>query len=256
VRVDTHVHSSFSIDGRATLDAMAEAAFAKGFDAVCFTEHFDLNPLDSGTGFFDYDAFSRAVDEARGRCASRIEILKGLEFSEPHRYPAALERFNRMDFDFILGSVHWIGDDWIGDPDYVRRTALEDIYARHYEETLAACESGGFDSLAHADFPKRYLEGKVEPRADLLAALMAALASKGIALELNSSPLRKGRAERYPSDLILGAYLAAGGRAVTFSSDAHRTEDLGADFDRLDPPAACEPCFFRARKRVAIGAPA
>ena len=253
MRVDTHVHSTFSIDGKATLEDMVESAIGKGFDAICFTEHFDLNPLDSGTGFFDYEAWSRAIEKARERYAGRIEVLKGLEFSEPHRYPAALERFGRMDFDFILGSVHWIGDDWIGDPDYVRRTPLEDIYARHYEETLAACRSGGFDALAHADFPKRYLKDKVEPRADLLADMMAALVAKGIALELNSSPLRKGYSERYPSDLIIGAYLAAGGRAVTFGSDAHAPGDLGADFDRLDPPAACEPSFFRGRKRVATG---
>jgi histidinol-phosphatase (PHP family) len=73
---------------------------------------------------------------------------------------------------------------------------------------------------------------KYEPT-DLIDDIMNELVKRNIALEINSSPIRKGYSEVYPSDAMFEAYLKYGGAKVTIGSDAHRCEEIGQDFDRV-----------------------
>jgi histidinol-phosphatase (PHP family) len=248
---DCHVHSRFSVDCDEPLEAMCASALANGLSGVCFTEHFDANPIDAGFGFYDDAAFSEAIERARERFDGRLSIAKGIEFSEPHRWPREYERTLAFGFDFVLASIHYLGDDWVGDPSFVRRLGVEGVFERHYEETLALCRTGGFDALAHIDFPKRYLGRSSEPEA-VIAETMRALVSSGASLEINTSPLRKGLPEPCPSGRLLAAYAREGGRFVTLGSDAHRAADVGAGIAGLSIPEALVPCRYERRSRVPL----
>jgi histidinol-phosphatase (PHP family) len=230
---------------------MCLAAISKGFDVICFTEHFDMNPHDSGYGFFDYDAYSDALKTVQDRYSGKIKVLKGLEFSEPHLYVHELERFNGLDFDFILGSVHWVQDGWIGDKKYSGSLPVEELFTRHYKETLKACETGLFDSLAHIDFPVRYLPRSFED-IPLLEGILDAIIEKDISLEINTSPLRKGRPCENPSKNIQRMYLDKGGKHFTIGSDAHNAVDVGAYIDAVSGNRDRVYCYYEKRKRVAV----
>jgi histidinol-phosphatase (PHP family) len=248
VILDTHVHSTFSHDGHSTVEETALAAIDKGVSVLCFTEHFDSDPLDIGCGFFDYEAYRAAIGRARDRYADRIEILMGIEFSEPHLYERELELCNERDFDFILGSVHHVVNEATAGGRRVAEADLDGVYERHYAETLAACRGGGFDALAHIDVPTRYLSGRRESAA-LIDEIVRTMVGKGLSLEMNTWSLRKGMAEGSPSASILEAYRAAGGRYVTMGSDAHCAKDVAACMAGA-PPEGFVPCFYRKRKRV------
>lgn len=233
--VDMHVHTGHSVDARDDMDAMCRAAIDAGLDAIAFTEHYDLNPDDMGYGFFRPDAYSRAIDEARTRYGDRLEILKGIEFGEPHEYPAELERMAATgDFDVILAGVHWMNGAFVGDGALRRRLSIEAIFEAYYEAVYRTVMVGGFDVLAHVDLPKRYLgEWAMTPAAaDTPDAMLAELVRAGIALEINTSPLRRGLDECAPDLPILRRYAAAGGGPITLGSDAHSTGGIAADFDR------------------------
>lgn len=245
---DTHMHTRFSCDSRAELEEMCEAALARGLDVICFTEHLDHHPLDSCRGFFDFDSYSRAIDLARARYDGRLLILKGLEFSEPHLYPRELEYHSRLDYDFILGSIHWVQDKWIGDRDYQLSLPLEELFARHYRETRAACRLGGFDSLAHIDFPRRYLKAE-SVQSEILKEIMALLVSQDICLEINTSPLRKELAEAFPARTIMDWYLQAGGTWATTGSDAHNPQDVGYGLRGMSLEKGIQCCYYQRRKR-------
>ena len=126
---------------------------------------------------------------------------------------------------------------------------LDDIYERHYRETLAACRAGGFDALAHIDLPTRYLDGRREPAA-LIEEVLETMVAKGIALEVNTWSLRKGRAEGSPTTAIMDAYAACGGSFVTMGSDAHCASDVAACMTEAEIGGLAR-CFYRARKRAA-----
>jgi len=94
---------------------------------------------------------------------------------------------------------------------------------------LASIRLGGFDILAHIDFPKRYLNTSITDLS-ILEDVLAALIEAGIALEINTSSLRKGLTHSMPDLDILQMYARQGGCKITLGSDAHTPEDIGAGF--------------------------
>lgn len=260
ISIDLHLHSNHSCDAKSSVDEMCEAAIKRGLSIVCFTEHVDMNPNDEGYGYFQQEKYTEDIERAREKYQGRLALLKGIEFSEPHVYPKEFESVTKADFDFVLGSVHWLGefgDYWKDENRLLPTYPAERLFETYYREVLKAVRFGGFDSLAHIDIPKRYLAATYEP-ADLLNEVMSALVKKGIALELNSYPIRKGFAEINPSDNICSLYARYGGQRVTTGSDAHRPENVGQDFDRLDRAIRMykfKPVFFMDRKPVHFDSP-
>ena len=144
---------------------------------------------------------------------------------------------------------------------WVAGRSLGEIVAPYFDEVEAGAQSGLFDAFGHLDFVKRYLAPHVTP-ADLAAApelydrLLRALVESGTALEINTSGLRQAPDETYPSASIVARYRAAGGRAVTVGSDAHRADAFAWALD--DGYAAATAAGFddltfrRGGERVAV----
>ena len=98
----------------------------------------------------------------------------------------------------------------------------------YFREVYCAVRHGGFQSLGHLDFPKRYF-GKSPLDTGLMEDIFRLMAEREILLEINTSALRKGLREPMPSRELLRMYRDAGNRDVTIGSDAHFVEDLAAD---------------------------
>jgi histidinol-phosphatase (PHP family) len=247
---DCHIHSAVSSDSKSTIDEMCRAAIAKGVPTICFTEHLDMNPTDTNYLFYNHERYCTQIESARRSHGHSLEILQGIEFAELHLYPREFESMTKKGFDFILGSVHNFGGTWAGAPDIRARYSPEQISEMHYEETLRMAEFGGFDSLAHMDFPRRYIHECTEPKA-FIAPILSTLIRSGISLEMNSSPLRKGKDFSLPSRTILEKFRALGGTRVTLGSDAHAPAEICSGFDHLSAQAAAfglEKVIYRGRK--------
>jgi histidinol-phosphatase (PHP family) len=86
------------------------------------------------------------------------------------------------------------------------------------------------------------------------------IAESGIAIEVSTAGLRKRAQELYPAPAFLEMCLEAGAQ-VALSSDAHRPEDVGADYEQalelLDGAGVSELCVFERRERrlEPVGAP-
>lgn len=229
---DMHVHSRFSADSQAELSDICRAAIECGLKYIAITEHYDLNPNDISYQYFDYSAYSRAIDDLRAEFGSDLTILKGIEFGEPHLYPDELEKVRQLDFDVILGSVHFIGPDFVGERYLRERWTPEEIFTKYFDEVLQTVESDGFDVLAHLDFPKRYLK-QTTLYHDTVDHIIKRLVDRGIGLEINTSPLRKGMSDPSPDFEVVQRYIQAGGRRITVGSDAHHPSEIGTGFDEL-----------------------
>lgn len=237
VIADMHIHSIFSVDGKDNMITMCRAAVDRGMRYICFTEHFDMNPRDDGFGYFAFKKFSEAIDMARDEFADTISILKGLEFGEPHLYPQEFEAMLKKDFDVILGAVHWLGKSFIGQKGLEENFGQEEIFEKYYREVLKTTRFGGFDVLAHLDFPKRYVKTSYN-ELDLVDEILSSLDGSGILLEINTSPLRKGLNECSPDKDLLEKYVKHGGRRVCLGSDAHSAAEIGAGLERAQDLAS------------------
>lgn len=224
---DMHVHTRFSCDSEAGMEAYCLRALQLGVTTVCFTDHVDHNPRDYGFGYYDADAYFEELRLARERFGGRLTLLAGLEFSEPHVYPEEFEEYVKLPYDFIIGSVHYWHEDLFPSEMTAQGVPVDVCYRGYWREVRRAVEFGGFDCLGHIDFPKRYYGELLYDEAEILE-IMSLTVDNGICLEVNTSSLRKGLAEPMPGRGILELYRAAGGIYATVGSDAHRPEDLAA----------------------------
>ena len=90
------------------------------------------------------------------------------------------------------------------------------------------------------DFVKRYTqrffgEFDMAPFGGLFDDILATCVAADLVPEINTSTIRKGVGEAMPTPETLARYVQAGGTGVSFGSDAHRSEDVGVDFDEVVP---------------------
>jgi histidinol-phosphatase (PHP family) len=162
------------------------------------------------------------------------------------------------DFDYVIGSVHFLRDEAIDMDDYSvwdKGHSAEDVWRRYFETLGEAARSGLFDVLAHPDLVKVWGRERPRPEGDLRRYYELAIdgiAEGGVAVEVSTAGLRKRAGELYPAPAFLAMCLEAGA-PVALSSDAHRPQDVGADYERalelLSDLGVQELCVFERRER-------
>jgi histidinol-phosphatase (PHP family) len=162
------------------------------------------------------------------------------------------------DFDYVVGSVHFLRDEAIDMNDYSvwdRAHGPEQIWRRYFQTLGEAARSGLFDILAHPDLVKVWGPDRPRPEGDLrhyYELAIEGIAESGIAVEVSTAGLRKRAHELYPADAFLAMCVEAGA-PVALSSDAHRPEDVGGDYDQalalLERAGIGELCVFERRER-------
>ena len=123
------------------------------------------------------------------------------------------------DFDYVLGSVHFLGevgavddsryDVWerIGDPD--------ELWRLYFEWIAEAARSGLFDILSHPDLVKMWGENRPLPERDpryYYEPAVEAIDESGIAVEVSTAGLRKPVGEIYPARALRRDVRRGGGR--------------------------------------------
>ena len=166
--------------------------------------------------------------------SQRIPVKIGLELDYlPGTESFAQKLISQYPFDFVLGSVHVI-DKWGFDyaPEVWDNQDTDQAYRGYYEVLSSAVDSGLFDIAAHFDLIKVFGHRTDTRFTDHVCQILEKMARNQLSLELSSAGLRKPVGEIYPADWILQR---AGELEIpiTFASDAHYPEDVGADFDQL-----------------------
>jgi histidinol-phosphatase (PHP family) len=176
--------------------------------------------------------------------------------------PGAEDRMANLleaqEFDYVLGSVHFLREGAVDMDDYSvwdSGRSAEEIWRRYFQTLGEAARSGLFDVLAHPDLVKVWGRERPLPEGDLrryYELAMDGIAESQIAVEVSTAGLRKRAGELYPAPAFLAMCLDAGA-PVSLSSDAHRPEDVGADYDRalecLGELGVGELCVFERRER-------
>jgi histidinol-phosphatase (PHP family) len=165
-----------------------------------------------------------------------LPVQLGLEVDFfPETIDAVLELIDPYPWDFLIGSVHWIGP-WAIDSSEVawefERRGVDRAWAEYFELAEALAGSGAVDVLAHIDVCKKYGYRPESEPIDMYAAVVEAAALTGTAVEVSSQGLRKPAAEVYPSPRFLQMFHDAG-VPVTLASDGHVPEEAGWGHDEV-----------------------
>jgi histidinol-phosphatase (PHP family) len=210
-----------------------------------------------------------AVDDIDAYCSfvrEETDLRLGVEADfVPGREDRMATLLEARDWDYVIGSVHFVGEQAVDHPDWdiweTRSADPEKVWRRYFETLGEAARSGLFDILAHPDLVKVWGSTRPHPSGDLRRFYELALdgiAEGGVAIEVSTAGLRKPVGERYPSSSFLAMCLEAGA-PVALSSDAHQPDHVGWEYEStiawLAEQGVRELCVFdrRARRLEPIG---
>lgn len=226
---DYHLHSSFSDDSDTPMEDMVRRALALGLDELCFTEHVDYGVKDDRN--CPYEAYFRELSRMRRLYGARITIRAGIEFGLQVETAAQYERdFARFGFDFVILSVHEIGNRELWTNEYQEGKSQEEYQTGYYQAILDCMQVfRNYSVLGHLDMIKRYdrLGAYPDEKAlPLVERILRQAIADGKGIEVNTSSFRYGLPDLTPSRRILSLYRELGGRILTIGSDSHETVHL------------------------------
>ncbi|HET9017421.1 MAG TPA: histidinol-phosphatase HisJ family protein [Thermomicrobiaceae bacterium] len=234
---DYHLHTHFSVDSEMTLDELCETAIALGIGEICPTEHADFVPEDDGCGYYDPDGYFGALLRRRERYDGRLTIRAGVEIGEAHRFPECVQPLtSRYPYDFVIGSLHWVGSESVMTPQYFAGKTPEQAYGPYFDELLALVRDGDLDVVGHLDVPKRYAPDEpggfdAARHEEQIRTVLRACVDRGIGIEINTGTARRPVGVPSPGIEVLRWYRELGGEILTVGSDGHRPQHVGYRLD-------------------------
>jgi DNA polymerase (family 10) len=193
LRGEMHCHSTWSSDGKGTIEEMARAAAARGYEFLCLTDH----------SHYLRDARLeqqwREIETVNARVAP-FRVLRGIEANITARGVVDVDDEILAQLDWVVASLHTSLDR---DPT---------------ERVLAAIDNPHVDCIGH-------LTGRrisKRPGADLdIGRVVVRAAETGTALEINSQP------DRLDMRDVHARVAAEAGVLIPVDTDAHSTGALG-----------------------------
>ncbi len=195
VRGDLHVHTNWS-DGRGSIETMAEAAIALGYEYLIFSDHSQslkvangLSPARLKKKLEAVRAADQKYPEIHLLCGSEVDILKDGTLDYDYDLLAEL--------DFVVASVH---------------TSFRISEEAQTERIVRAMNNPYVRTIAH---PTGRLLNKRDPYAVDVSRLIREAKATNTALELNAYPDRLDLSVPYVREAI------SAGVKITIDTDAH-----------------------------------
>jgi histidinol-phosphatase (PHP family) len=242
------------------IDLYIEAAGRTGITELGFAEHMYRftealtiwdHPFWQEWALDDLDSYCEVVAASPARLGIEADFVPGAE----DRISNLLEK---RPFDFVIGSIHFIGDRSLDTEEFTiwdDRSDPDEIWRRYFETVAQAARSGLFDVLAHPDLIKVWGRAGRLPSRDprfFYEPAIEAIADTGVAVEVSTAGLRKAVGEIYPSGAFMEMCVEAGA-AFALSSDAHEPGQIGFEYpaavDFLERHGVGEIAVFEARER-------
>lgn len=242
---DGHVHTSLCRHAVGEMEDYVRVGRERGLRQLFFLEHLEL-----GIDYFertwlseaDFDQYFRRGRELQEKYRDSLQVGLGVEVGyNPERRDELLAALAARPWERIGISYHFMR---VGESHYnlvsrksenleaLGRLGVERVLSSYFATLLEAVETLPGQVVCHLDAALRYHPEVrlVPPHYRQIEEILAAMARRGMALEINASGLGK-RGQPYPAREIL-AEAVRRGIALTAGSDSHRPETVG-DFAEL-----------------------
>lgn len=203
IRGDLHTHTTLS-DGRATLEEMAEAAIALGYEYLAITDHSashgfgnDVSPAELEARIEEIAELNAKFGKSRSKAKKGFRLLSGSEVNIGVDGSLDYEEDLLDELDWVVASVH---------------TSFKDDRDFMTGRLLTAIENPRVDCIGH--LTGRLLNQR-DPYPVDVEALVGAAAENETAMEINGNPRRRDLSD-------IHARLAAdAGVQIALTTDAH-----------------------------------
>lgn len=173
------------------------------------------------------DRYVNAIVAAKDR---GLPVKLGLEVDFfPESIDTVVDLLANYPFDFLIGSVHWVGGWSIDASDVVyefERRGIDKAWHDYFQLVADLARKNVVEVLAHVDVCKKFgYRPDAEP-IHLYEQVVRGAVAGGTAVEVSSQGLRSPVNEIYPSASFLRMFHDAG-VPITLASDAHFAEQAG-----------------------------
>ncbi|MEQ8237194.1 MAG: histidinol-phosphatase [Syntrophomonadaceae bacterium] len=228
MRVDYHAHVVAHGEheySRERVERYIDQAYTMGIAEIGFCEHDEFQHM------VDLELF-RSIQSQKSH---GIEIRLGLELDYfPGREEQLKQTILSADFDFVIGSVHFIEGWGFDHPDFrdgFSQRETDDVYSQYAAILLRMSQWAGIDVVGHLDLVKIWGHRPRRLKAlHYFEPVLKAVQRAGIAVEINSAGLRKDVQEIYPAGDIIQRMFDYD-IPITVGSDAHQPEQVGSGLE-------------------------
>jgi histidinol-phosphatase (PHP family) len=261
LRPDSRENTAERFFTAANAERYRERATELGIAELGVAEH--IYRFSAALDVWDHPFWRRyASDDLDAYCAfvrEETDLRLGIEMDfVPGREDRIATLLGGRDWDYVVGSVHFLRDLAIDAEDYSiwgSGESPERIWRRYFETLAESARSGLYDIISHPDLVKVWGRATPQPEGDLrryYEPAVEAFAESGVAVEFSTAGWRKPVGEQYPSVPYLEMLVDAG-CPIALSSDAHEVEQLGFEYERalelLERVGVREIAVFERRER-------
>ena len=229
---DYHMHSWVSFDSKEDPMNIIKAAERMGLKENCFTDHTDyFVNVDKQTWVFDQKVYSDNYDHLTH---PTIKIRRGMEFGlKPYNADQLAIDAKKRNYDFILGSVHFVNEVDVYEPSYWQTVTVPEAEIAYLEETLKCVQHhDGYDVLSHLTYLSKcrghhtHKPIDLNQHRDIVEEIFKTIISKGKGIEVNTSGMDRC-GDYLPGMDYVRLYKELGGEIITIGSDAHTADRVG-----------------------------
>lgn len=230
---ESHSHTPLCRHADGDPSEYAEVANRRGLRGLIVTCH---NPMPDGFSARvrmredQFDEYVDLVAQTRQQWQDQVDVRLGLEADYFEGYETYLEKqLASADFHFVLGSVHPQIDEFRAkywQPDLV------EVQRSYFRLLAQAAETKLFDSISHPDLIKNFTVRVWQPEMimDDIRSALDRIAATGVAMELNTSGVKKTISEMNPFPAMLSE-MHLRGIPVTLGADAHQPDRVADGYE-------------------------
>jgi len=234
MRIDLHNHTTRCNHAKGSMESYIKRAIELGIDIYGFSEH---APMDFDEHyrlkFNEMNDYKDDVLFLKEKYQKDIKILLGYEVDYLKGHID--DRVLHTNVDYLIGSVHFLGEWGFDHPDYIdeyKNRTIDNIWQEYFDNIESMAKMGTFNIVGHLDLIKIF---NFMPKKDIrliATPALKAIKKSNMVIELNSAGLRKPCKEIYPSPLLLELAYELD-IPITFSSDAHAIGQVGFKYDEV-----------------------
>lgn len=260
--IDSHVHTHYS-HGDSEVYKIVQDAISKGIDGIGFAEHFHYNYFGDiglptvggrevdGTVFENFKKYYKTVEKAKKEYKDKIKILLGVEvdflpdkkieiqealeikpFINDYKEENAERKF---EFDFIMGSSHFLGDPLKYFSDY-KEKGEDWMIEEYFKLVKSSIESDIFDIIAHPEIIKYFINKDFSYYGHHIEDIIKLLSKRGVAIDLNtdysnSTNLNIFEKTRLNPGIETLSLCKENGIPLVIGSDAHSPGKIAKNFN-------------------------
>ncbi|TVR92204.1 MAG: histidinol-phosphatase HisJ family protein [Spirochaetaceae bacterium] len=238
--IDLHTHHERCGHATGTLRDYIEVAIRKGFRAIGLSDHAPLfahrheHPApEIQMGKHEFENYLSEAVELKQIYSDRIEVLVGAECDYlPGTEAIYQQALQDERLDYVLGSVHEFSGYHVFKPSTWQHVQdPEEVYSLYYSAVRCAAESGLFDVVAHIDAIRAMGPATDCDILPYIEDAVDAIARNGIAVEINTSGIRKC-GESFPAASLV-KMLHSMCVPFTYGSDSHHPEEVGYGWEEV-----------------------